>query len=95
MHTVAFVGVISEMKVSDTGPRSLLCTPMYVIRAKNAKEKGKADLERGQPGNSFGSVTRLRIGESAFSTASRPTLGLMQPPVKKRTGVVEDLYPVQ
>lgn len=94
MHTIAFVGVISEMKFSDTGPQSLLCTPMYELRAKNAKEKGKADLEGRQPGNSFGAVTKLWIGKSAFSTASRPTLGPMQPPVKKYRGV-EDLYPVQ
>lgn len=79
------MGVISDMKVSDSGPRSLLCTPMYVLRAKNAKGKGKADLERRQPGNSVGTVTRLRTGESAFCTASsvQTHSGPIQPPVKK------------
>ena len=90
MYTVAFVGIIS-----DIGPRSLLCTPVYVLDAKSAKGKGKADLERRQPGNSVGTVTRLRIGESAFSTAARPTLQPTQPPVKKTYRVVEDLNPVQ
>ena len=75
MYTVAFVGIISDMKVSDIGPRSLLCTPVYVLGAKSAKGKGKADLESRQPGSSVGTVTRLRIGESAFSTASRPNVG--------------------
>jgi hypothetical protein len=92
VYTVAFVGVIADMKVSDTGPRSLLCTPMYVLRAKNAKGKGKADLDRRQPDNSVGTVTRLRIGESAFSTAARPTLEPIQQPVKTYRDV-EDLYP--
>ena len=86
MYTTAFVGVIADMKVSDTGPRSLLCTPMYVFRAKNAKGKGKADLDRRQPDNSVGTVTRLRNGESSFSTAARPNLGPIQQPVKNVPG---------
>jgi hypothetical protein len=67
---------------------------MYFMQ-RMRKKKAKLISDVDSRGNSVGTVTRLEVGESTFSTASRPSLRPMQPPVKITYRGVEDLDPVQ